>query len=1323
MKVNFRIRGVPKSVDRLIHAMGIIVAVLAIAVGLASTSWFRHVLEHRIQASLEGITGGKVEIIRMRFQPLDLKVSAQRLTIHGREGNSEPPLFSASRVVAKINPASLFRFRLLLRSLEWQEANIRVVTYPGGSTNLPGTRTAPERGQALVDLMDLGIRRLTLAHTTLNWNNRRLLFEAAARNVAIQLRLSRDHHYLGTLASSNAVLNWNTRKSPPVTFATTFGLFSHQVQVSALSWQIESLRGQANGSFRWEPHFTADFDFRTNGGLEQAASALGITNVRRGYLYLEGKGTYGEAGLEVRGRGEARQLEMTLPQFRSGPVRLSANYALEGDLLKLTGVTFAGLEGRARGEATLRWRGSSPSLALSGQFDNLSLRALLQSIPKASSVFAVLHPVANLNGKASADWQRRSGLRGQFELQFQAPVQAAPGNLPLNGRAEGSLVLGHEKLLELREAQVSTPHSSLNAQGAFGTPQVSLGVMAVTSDFDEWRPLTRILVETRRPFSVVLRSKVIFSGKVSGTFGHPQIDGHLQAGAFEYAGWPWDGLQADIFGAPNQTRISSGRLKIGSSIVTLDAQASLDHWTLHNDSMVHLNVTARKVPVEGLRAALNLKPSMQGLLTGQFQADGTVGKLSGVGGFAVDKGEFAGVPFDLLSAQVRASGSAWEVNGLKIIEGHGQASGQLRLDPATRTFSARLHGRNFPLDKLHLLHPGEAGPKPAGAVQGLVSFDVEGGGSLDNAQVRSTLDISQFAWRGQSFGNVHGSADWQGDEIKLQIKGGGKAGRVQLGGMIETRNDWPAEVDGEYNDFRLDPWIEEFVGHTMGAQIIAGGSFHLSGPLRQSSRITARGQVQHLEIDFPQIKMVNENPLQVQYADRQFKLGRFRMQGPATNLEVGGSIRFVHPPEIDLTAEGQTAATLLNMVSVKIQATGTSTLKVHLGGTLAQPQMSGAIEIHDVSLGYGDLPFRVNALNGKIRLEGERGSISSLQGKIGGGTVSLSGFVVLQDVLRYRVQAQLSQVRVRFPPEFTSLSDGNLTLAGTSEGGQLSGDVTIRNIFASENLSLIDLLAENNNLLGNVSLGVSLPFTSRISLNVRFSSARPVPLETHNLRLLSDIDTRLQGTLADPVVVGNVYLRSGQAVFRGNRYTLSRGQISMTNPFQTEPVLDLQVQTRIEKYDLTMEISGPLDRIRFSYRSDPPLPTEDILSLLAFGYSKQQEGYAPGTRSSFSSMGASALLSQALSSQVTGRVQRLFGVSRVKLSPYSQELGTLGGPVLTIEQQLSPQLTITYETSTANSLYRVYQFEWTVNPRMSVRGFRDQNGIFGLELKFRKRFK
>ena len=1323
--MKFRVRGIPKFVDRLIHAIGIILVLLAVAIGLASTPWFRHILEDRVQASLEEITGGKVEIVGMGFQPLDLKVSARLVIVHGRETNPEQPLFAARNVVIKVSPVSLMRFRLLLRTLAWQQADIRLATYPDGSTNLPGTRAAPESGNALQGLMDLEIHALTLAHTTFRWNNHRLPFEAAARNVSILLRHSGDGHYRGTIASSKTVFNSKSRTLPPVSFATTFQLSANQVRVSSLGWQIANLRGQARGSFHWGRQFAGDFDFRTNGGLAQLTSALRIKNIKKGYLYLKGKGSYGQNGLSVRGRVEAREFDAAIPQFKPGVVSLSSDYVLEKQRLTLTGIAFAGLEGRAQGKATVAYHDSFPSLTFSGQLENLSLHSLLQSIPAASGAIGVLHPWARISGTARGTWRQRSGFRSQFDLQFHAPppTEVASGSLPLDGSAKGSVALGRETLLDIQEARISTPDSTLEAQGAFGAPDSSLAVKMETSNFDEWRSLASILVKTQKPVSVVLRSNAIFTGNVSGTFRHPKIDGHLETGRFDYGGWPWDGFEANVFGASDRTQISSGRLKLGTSTLTLDAQASLIHWTLQPDSLIHLKAAARETPVAGLRAALNLKPAMQGLLTGQIQAEGTLENLSGAGEFVVHKGEFAGVPFDLLSATIRVARSAWEINHLRIFEGRGQANGQLRLDPVQRAFSAQLHGRNFPLSQLHLLHPAGAAPDAAGAVLGLVNFDVNGEGSFDNARVHSTLDIRQLAWRGQALGNVRGSADWQGNQIQIQIEGGGTGGKIRLSGNIETGNNWPLQVSGQYIDFRLDPWIAQFVAHSLDAQIVASGSFNLRGPFSQASHITAGGQVQHLEINFPAIKMTNESPIPVQFVGQQLKFGRVRMQGPSTNLAVGGSIRFSHPSALNLTAQGETAATLLSLLSPQIQATGKSTLEVHIGGTPAHPQMAGTVDIKDVNLGYGDLPFRVNALNGKIRLDGERGDISSLKGTIGGGTVRFSGYVALQDVLRYQIRTQLSQVRVRFPSDFTSLLDGNLALRGTTARGQLTGDIAIRNIFVDENLDLIDLMAGQNRPLARSPLGVAMPFASRISLNVRVASARPVRIETHNLRLVSDVDTHLQGTLADPVAVGNVYLRSGAAIFRGNRYTLSRGEISMTNPFETEPVLDLQVHTTIEKYDLTLEVSGPPDRIRLSYRSDPPLPTEDILSLLAFGYSRRLDEFAPASGNSFSSMGASALLSQALSSQVTGRVQRLFGVSRVKLSPYSQELGTLGGPVLTIEQQLSPQLTLTYQTTTANSQYRVFEFEWTVNPRMSVRGFRDQNGIFGLELKFRKRFK
>ena len=143
--------------------------------------------------------------------------------------------------------------------------------------------------------------------------------------------------------------------------------------------------------------------------------------------------------------------------------------------------------------------------------------------------------------------------------------------------------------------------------------------------------------------------------------------------------------------------------------------------------------------------------------------------------------------------------------------------------------------------------------------------------------------------------------------------------------------------------------------------------------------------------------------------------------------------------------------------------------------------------------------------------------------------------------------------------------------------------------------------------------------------------------------------------------------------------------------------------------------------MKVAYRSDPPLPTADIISLLALGYVRNTGALA--SNQSFSNLGATAILSEALTSQTTSRIQRLFGVSRIKIDPNVGDPSNISGTRITIEQQISRDLTITYATNTGSTQQRVVQFEWVVSDKVSIIGVRDQNGIFGSELIFHRRFK
>jgi translocation and assembly module TamB len=218
----------------------------------------------------------------------------------------------------------------------------------------------------------------------------------------------------------------------------------------------------------------------------------------------------------------------------------------------------------------------------------------------------------------------------------------------------------------------------------------------------------------------------------------------------------------------------------------------------------------------------------------------------------------------------------------------------------------------------------------------------------------------------------------------------------------------------------------------------------------------------------------------------------------------------------------------------------------------------------------------------------------------------------------------------------------------------------------------------------------------------------------------------LRGTAARPVLLGRVNIFEGDIVFNSTTYHLERGEISFNNPAQIQPVLDIEASARVRDYDITLGFHGPADRPSISYRSDPPLPTADIIALLALGRTRQESAtaqmYNP-QQQQLNETDENALLGQALNATVSSRVQRLFGVSRIKIDPQVGGAENNTNARLTIEQQVSNKITITYITNLSQSAQQIIQVEWNITRDLSLQGIRDQTGVLGFDVRIRQRKK
>jgi translocation and assembly module TamB len=157
-----------------------------------------------------------------------------------------------------------------------------------------------------------------------------------------------------------------------------------------------------------------------------------------------------------------------------------------------------------------------------------------------------------------------------------------------------------------------------------------------------------------------------------------------------------------------------------------------------------------------------------------------------------------------------------------------------------------------------------------------------------------------------------------------------------------------------------------------------------------------------------------------------------------------------------------------------------------------------------------------------------------------------------------------------------------------------------------------------------------------------------------------------------------------------------------------------------------LTITGPIAKLNVGYRSDPPLQFGDIVALLATGRTPASATLAAsysGQSQSFQQLGASALLGQALANPAPGRLQRFFGVSKIKIDP--QLTGITGSPEarLTIEQQVTPNMLFTYVSDVANTSTQLVRVEWDFNRRWGAILTREENGYVGLDFAYKKRFK
>ena len=155
-----------------------------------TTDSFQQRVRRQVVASVEKMTGGRVELGELHTIPFRLRVDARNVTIHGHEASDQAPFLHIERLQAQMKIISLLSTTVGLHSLVLDHPVVHVIAYPDGSTNVPAPHVTASDQNALEQLVALSVSHIAVERGELLWEDKKVPFEFDARDLALLLHYS-----------------------------------------------------------------------------------------------------------------------------------------------------------------------------------------------------------------------------------------------------------------------------------------------------------------------------------------------------------------------------------------------------------------------------------------------------------------------------------------------------------------------------------------------------------------------------------------------------------------------------------------------------------------------------------------------------------------------------------------------------------------------------------------------------------------------------------------------------------------------------------------------------------------------------------------------------------------------------------------------------------------------------------------------------------------------------------------------------------------------------------------------------------------------------
>jgi len=1187
--------------------------------------WARTALVHELEAQ----TGARVELGGFHLHTLRLRAELDNLTLHGLETASEPPLFHADRVQVGITVLSFLHREFKIDELLVDRPQLTVRFEKGGHSNLSTPKISPSAGPWQDSLLNLRIGRVELRNGSADLNDRRVPLELKGQNLAFLLQyvMPADGHaaYVGNLSWNQVELD--LKRDVPLRFdlSTKFVLHRDSFDLDELVWK--SLHSELNLRAELPSFARADWNLHYRGrvSLEDVRKIFREPLTPDLVADFSGEARYVSGEWTGSGHFDGHDVKLPYEWFHATNMEATGNYAIAKQKLVVENLGIRALEGSLDGRLEM----DLPTLVFRAQthFHHASLAEAIAAVDNAGFPIVPLHWDGSIDVDSYNTWTANfRNFHSKGESRWSPPAVVSAGIIPVSAHIVYDYSEDAE-LCALTASDITTPNTQIQFDGVLSGRDTALELKLKAQNLLEWDDFINRLrgvkaVPTR------IAGSVTFRGRILGPIAGPTFSGHLRAADARYGDYQWDEIYGDLDYSLDDFRLSKTVVRRGQASVSLDLSMQLDgDWSFVPQSAWSLEAQTEHAPSDDVQAMLGTNYPVSTSVSATLNGSGTSALPVLDANFTLEDIQTKRLHFDRFSGNLHFARDEVRLTRAELRRDTGRASGDVLYRPQEETIEFHVTGAGIMLDKIQALQ------NPALPLAGRLDFALRGSGPLRAPAGQGDFHLLNLKIGTDEEGDFHGKLDSDGHSVRVALNSEGSHGQLQ--GQLTVGLSGDEEISGRLSamQFDLDPLfsaglhLKNITGHS-----VVDGNFTLAGALRKPDAIEVNADISRISFDYLFVSLQNVGPVQFTYRRNEIRIAQAHLHGPDSDFQISGSARFDRERPVHVTVTGAVNLGLLKGMLPDLHAQGEANVNVAVEGTMSKPRITGRAAVRDASANYSDFPVGLSHLNGDLVFDRSRLLFENVTADSGGGLLTLNGSVTYgeEGPIRYEIFARTPQVRIRYPAGMSWLTGGTLQLSGTTESAVLSGNVELKRLLFAPGADITSFFGASPVSSGGAE--PSSPFMRNLTFDVAAHTTPGARIEWTGAQVEIDSVLHLRGTWDRPILLGHIHLLGGEMSFRGNTFTLTRGDINFANPFQLDPELNIEATSTISQYLVTINFSGRASKLSLSYRSDPPLPDTDIIALLALGSTGQES--ALRSTAGGSNYGATALLSEAVSSGV-----------------------------------------------------------------------------------------